>query len=102
MKKAKGFFGAFAVTLCVLGLGAGLFAAGHNSHRMARGDDTDAAYRFDGGTLLLTDSAGNTVRLMPVAEEDTRAALLPAPLRACAHGLRFLAAAAERLSERLG
>ena len=43
MKKAKGFFGAFAVTLCVLGLGAGLFAAGYNSRRMAKGDDTDTA-----------------------------------------------------------
>lgn len=101
MKKAKGFFGAFTVTLCVLGLGAGLFVAGYNSRRMAKGSES-AAYRFDGGTLLLTDSAGNTVRLMPVAEENPRTALLPAPLRVCAHGLRFLAAAAEKLSDRLG
>lgn len=100
MRRLRSFCGAFTVTLCVLGLGAGLLTAGYRSHRMTEGELT-GSYRFENGVLLLTDSRGNTVRLAPPAERASHTALLPAPLRVCAHGLRLLAAAAEKLSERL-
>lgn len=101
VRKVKSFAGAFAVTICLLGLGAGLFVAGYNSRRMARGDAApQAGYRIEAGQLVLTDGKGNSVMLPMVPESDARVAAIPAPVRGSLQFLRALTAAAEKVVEK--
>ncbi len=100
MRKLRGFCTAFTVTMCILGLGVGLFVVGYNSRRMAQGDSV-GTYRLENGKFKLTDQNGNEMTLAPVDEQQTTAPLTPAPLRVTLHFLRGVAAAAETLAERL-
>lgn len=103
MRKVSAFFTAFAVTLCVLGLGVGLFTVGYNSKRVAQGDGTPtASYTLQNGRLILTDANGNTVALAVAQEQHATAPLTPAPARVSLRLLRGVAALAEKLAEQLG
>lgn len=102
MRKVSAFFTAFAVTLCVLGLGVGLFTVGYNSRRVARGDNVPtASYTLQNGQLILTDANGNTVALAVTEEQHAAAPLTPAPARLSLRLLRGVAALAEKLAEKL-
>lgn len=101
MRKLRSFCTAFAVTMCVLGLGVGLFVVGYNSRRLSEGENTGAAYRLESGQLLLTDAKGNRVKLAPVEEQRMTAPLVPAPARVTLHFLRGIAAAVDTLAEKL-
>jgi len=103
MGKCKAFFTAFAVTMCVLGLGVGLFTVGYNSRRVAKGDNiTTASYDLQNGQFILTDAAGKSVTLTVAEETETVAPLIPAPARVGGQLLRGIAVLAEKLAERLG
>ena len=103
MRKAKSFFTAFSVSLCVLGLGAGLFAAGYNTRRMTRGQTAPtASFTLQNGRLSVKNSDNRTLTA-PLPEEGTvGAAAVPAPARVTLYLLQRLTAAAERLAELAG
>lgn len=102
MKKAQSFLTAFTVSLCVFGLGAGLFVVGYNSRRMTLGQTAPGtSYRLENGRLLVRDQE-NRVWLTPVLrEERLETAAAPAPVRATLYLLHRLTAAAENLAERV-
>ncbi len=101
MRKVSAFFTAFAVTLCVLGLGVGLFTVGYNSKRVAQGEYAPAAsYKLQNGQFTLTDASGRSVTLA-VVEQSATAPLTPAPVRVSLRLLRGVATLAEKLAERL-
>lgn len=102
MRKMSAFFTAFAVTLCVLGLGVGLFAAGYNSRRVVVGDNAPtASYTLENGRLMITDANGNTVALAVTEKREIPAPLTPAPARVSLRLLRGVVALAEKLAEKL-
>lgn len=103
MKNAKPFFTAFTVSLCVLGLGAGLFVAGYNTRRMTRGQTAPtASFTLQNGRLSVKNSDGKALRT-PLPEEKTvGVAAVPAPARVTLYLLQRLTAAAERLAELAG
>lgn len=103
MGKCKAFFTAFAVTMCILGLGVGLFTVGYNSRKVAQGDAAPtASYKLQNGQLTLTDASGASVTLAVTEEKETTAPLIPAPARVGGQLLRGIAVLAEKLAERLG
>ncbi len=103
MRKWKAFFTAFAVTMCVLGLGVGLFTVGYNSRRIAQGDAAPtASYKLQNGRLTLTDASGASVTLSVIEEKEVTAPLTPAPVRVGGQLLRGIALVAEKMAERLG
>lgn len=103
MGKTKAFFTAFTVTMCVLGLGVGLFAVGYNSRKIAEGENAPAAsYKLQNGKLTLTDQNGASVTLAVTEEQEVAVPLVPAPARVALQVLRGVATIAERLAERIG
>ena len=103
MRNVRAFFAAFAVTLCVLGLGVGLFTVGYNSKRVAQGDSAPSpSYKLQNGQFTLTDANGTSVTLAVVEEEQRLAPLVPAPVRVSLRLLRGVAFLAEKLAERMG
>ncbi len=103
MKKTKHFLTAFTVSLCVLGLGAGLFAVGYNTRRMTEGQSAPTAtYRLESGRLLLKNRSGQVLTVPAPQEERVRTAAVPAPVRLSLHLLRRLTAAAESLAALAG
>ena len=102
MRKVSAFFTAFAVKLCVLGLGVGLFTVGYNSRRVAKGDHAPtASYKLQNGQLIVTDANGNTVTLAVAEEQQATAPLTPAPARLSVRLLRGVAVLAEKLAEKM-
>ncbi len=101
MRKLRGFCTAFAVTMCVLGLGVGLFTVGYNSRKLAHGEGAEGGYCMQNGRLLLTDQNGNQLTVQVVEEQKVTAPLLPAPARLTLHILRGVAAAADALAKKL-
>ncbi len=101
MRHFRTFTTAFAVTMCVLGLGVGLFTVGYNSKRVAEGDHAPtASYKLQNGLLTLTDASGASVTLQ-VEEQRTTTPLIPAPARMSLRLLRGVACLAEKLAEQM-
>lgn len=89
------------MTMCVLGLGVGLFVVGYNSRKMAQGEGASGTYRLESGQLKLTDAAGHEMTVQMVDEKRPTAPAVPAPVRVTLHLLRGVATAAEQLAEKL-
>lgn len=95
MQKLRGFCTAFAVTMCILGLGVGLLTVGYNSRKLAQGEG-QGGYRMQNGQLLLTDQNGRQFTVQAVDEQAVEAPLIPAPARVALHLLRGVAVLAEK------
>ncbi len=103
MRKTKCFLTAFTVSLCVLGLSAGLFVAGYNTRRMTRGQTAPTAgFDLHNGRLLLKNSSEQVLTVPSPEENRVETAALPAPARLTLHLLQRLTAAAERVAELAG
>ncbi len=100
MRKFRGFCAAFAVTLCVLGLGVGLYTVGYNSRRMTEGDK-NGEFTVENGKIHLTSASGKQLSLAPIDETAHTAPLCPAPARVTLQLLRGVAALADGLAEKL-
>lgn len=95
MRTIRGAFAAFAVTVCVLGLGVGLYTVGYNSRRVLEGK-TDNGLSLQDGKLLTCTVDGTRVTLQPADETAYKTAVCPAPLRVSARLLQKAAALAEK------
>lgn len=73
MRSLRGFFAAFIITLCVLGLVIGLYVVGYNSRLTMSG--STVSYRVENGRVVITD---DTPTCVPAPREYE---LLPAPAR---------------------